>query len=52
LFCGTNDGYVSLFDVGVPSLPTYEGVTPKQLLKLFPDYGENAFAHLLEKQQN
>jgi len=40
LFCGTNDGYVSLFDVGVPSLPTYEGVTPKQLLKLFPDYGD------------
>lgn len=40
LFCGTNDGYVSLFDVGVPSLPTYEGVTPQQLLKLFPDYGD------------
>eukprot|EP00088_Acartia_fossae_P042856 TRINITY_DN4510_c0_g1_i13.p1 TRINITY_DN4510_c0_g1~~TRINITY_DN4510_c0_g1_i13.p1 ORF type:complete len:434 (+),score=129.81 TRINITY_DN4510_c0_g1_i13:47-1348(+) len=40
LFCGTNDGYVSLFDVGVPTLPTYEGVAPKQLLKLYPDYGD------------
>jgi len=40
LFCGTNDGYVSLFDVGIPSLPTYEGVNPKQILKLFPDYGD------------
>lgn len=40
LFCGTNDGYVSLYDVGTPSLPTYDGVNPKQLLKLFPDYGD------------
>jgi len=40
LFCGTNDGVVSLWDVGTPSLPTYDGVNPKQLLKLFPDYGD------------
>lgn len=40
LFCGTNDGHVSLFDVGTPTLPTYDGVNPKQLLKLFPDYGD------------
>jgi WD40 repeat protein len=40
LFVGTNDGYVSLFDVGTPTLPTYDGVHPKQLLKLFPDYGD------------
>ena len=40
LFCGTNDGVVSLWDVGTPTLPTYDGVNPKQLLKLFPDYGD------------
>jgi len=39
LFVGTNDGNVSLFDVGTPTLPTYDGVNPRQLLKLFPDYG-------------
>ena len=31
---------VSLWDVGTPTLPTYDGVNPKQLLKLFPDYGD------------
>ena len=31
---------VSLWDVGLPTLPTYAGVNPKQLLKLFPDYGD------------
>lgn len=40
LFVGTNDGNVSLFDVGTPTLPTYDGVNPRQLLKLFPDYGD------------
>lgn len=40
LFCGTNDGHVSLFDIGTPTLPTYDGVNPQQLLKLFPDYGD------------
>jgi len=40
LFCGTNDGHVSLFDIGTPTLPTYDGVNPTQLLKLFPDYGD------------
>ncbi len=40
LFCGTNDGLVSLWDVGTPSLPTYDSTNPKQLLKLYPDYGE------------
>jgi len=40
LFCGTNDGHVSLFDIGTPSLPTYDGVNPQQLLRLFPDYGD------------
>jgi len=40
LFCGTNDGVVSLWDVGTPTLPSYDGVSPKQLLKLFPDYGD------------
>ena len=39
LFCGTNDGVVSLWDVGTPSLPTYDSTNPKQLLKLYPDYG-------------
>ena len=37
---GTSDGYVSLWDVGTPSLPSYDGVNPVQLLKLFPDYGD------------
>ena len=27
-------------NVGTPTLPTYDGVNPKQLLKLFPDYGD------------
>jgi len=39
LFCGTNDGHVSLFDIGTPTLPTYDGVNPQQLLKLFPTTG-------------
>ena len=37
---GTSDGYVSLWDVGTPSLPSYDGVSPVQLLRLFPDYGD------------
>jgi len=40
LFCGTSDGIVSLWDIGQPTLPSYDGVSPKQLLKLFPDYGD------------
>lgn len=40
LFCGTSDGVVSLWDVGEPSLPSYDGINPRQLLKLFPDYGD------------
>ena len=37
---GTSDGYVSLWDIGQPTLPSYDGVSPKQLLRLFPDYGD------------
>jgi len=41
LFCGTSDGVVSLWDIGQHiSLPSYDGVNPQQLLKLFPDYGD------------
>lgn len=40
LFCGTSDGIVSLWDIGQPTLPSYDGVSPKQILKLFPDYGD------------
>jgi len=41
LFCGTSDGVVSLWDIGQQiSLPSYDGVNPQQLLKLFPDYGD------------
>jgi len=40
LFCGTKDGVVSLWDIGTPILPRFEGVSPKQLLKLLPDYGD------------
>jgi len=40
LFCGTSDGIVSLWDIGQPTLPSYDGVSPKQLMKLFPDYGD------------
>ena len=39
LFCGTNDGVVSLWDVGTPSLPTYDGVNPSMLLKVRPESG-------------
>lgn len=41
LFCGTSDGVVSLWDIGQQiTLPSYDGVNPQQLLKLFPDYGD------------
>lgn len=40
LFCGTSDGYVTLWDVSYPTLPSYDGVNPVQLLRLFPDYGD------------
>ena len=29
-----------VYGLGFPSLPTYDGVNPSMLLKLFPDYGE------------
>ena len=31
---------MSLWDVGTPALPTYDGCSPVLLLKLFPDYGD------------
>ena len=34
LFCGTSNGEVSLWDVGTPSLPTYDVANPSMLLKL------------------
>ncbi len=37
---GTSDGHVALWDIGTPSLPSYDGVSPTQLLRLFPDYGD------------
>ena len=37
---GTSDGAMTLWDIGVPTLPSYEGVNPQLLLKRFPDYGE------------
>lgn len=37
---GTSDGYVSLWDIGTPTLPSYEGVNPTRLLRCFPDYGD------------
>lgn len=40
MFCGTSDGVVSLWDIGQPTLPTYDGVSPQMLVKLFPDYGD------------
>ena len=33
-------GLVNIVQFGFPSLPTYDGVNPSMLLKLFPDYGE------------
>ena len=33
-------GLVDIVQLGFPSLPTYDGVNPSMLLKLFPDYGE------------
>ena len=29
-----------MWDIGQPTLPSYDGVSPKQLMKLFPDYGD------------
>merc|ERR1719510_469121 len=40
MFCGTSDGVVSLWDTGVPKLPTYDGVNVQMLTRLFPDYGD------------
>lgn len=40
LFCGTSDGYVTLWDVGQPTLPSYDGVNPTKILRLYPDYGD------------
>jgi len=37
---GTSDGYVTLWDVGHPTLPSYDGVNPRTLLRLYPDYGD------------
>lgn len=37
---GTSDGYVSLWNIGTPKLPSYDGVNPTQLLRLYPDYGD------------
>jgi len=39
LFCGTDDGLVTLWDVGTPTLPSYDDINPCLLMKLFPDYG-------------
>ena len=33
-------GLVNIVQFEFSSLPTYDGVNPKQLLKLFPDYGD------------
>ena len=33
-------GLVIIVQFGFYSLPTYDGVNPSMLLKLFPDYGE------------
>ena len=33
-------GLVNIVQFGFSSLPTYDGVNPSMLLKLFPDYGE------------
>ena len=40
LFCGTEDGMITLWDIGLPTLPSYDNVNPTKLLKLFPDYGD------------
>ena len=37
---GTSDGMITLWDVGLPTLPSYDNVNPTRLLKLFPDYGD------------
>ncbi len=31
---------MALWDVGTPTMPAYDGVNPKQLLRLYPDYGD------------
>ena len=37
---GTSDGMITLWDIGLPTLPSYDNVNPTKLLKLFPDYGD------------
>jgi hypothetical protein len=37
---GTSDGVISAWDIGLPSLPSYDGVNPTKILRLFPDYGD------------
>ena len=37
---GTSDGMITLWDIGQPTLPSYDNVNPTKLLKLFPDYGD------------
>ena len=34
------DGVVTLWDIGAPKLPTYDGANPQKLMRLFPDYGD------------
>ena len=31
---------ITLWDIGLPTLPSYDNVNPTKLLKLFPDYGD------------
>ena len=40
MFCATNDGVVTMWDVGIPNLPYYNGCEHKILIKMNPDYGD------------
>ena len=40
IFCATNDGVVTMWDVGIPNLPDYNGCGHKILMKINPNYGD------------
>ena len=40
IFCATNDGVVTMWDVGIPNLPYFNGCGHKLLIKINPNYGD------------
>ena len=40
IFCATNDGVVTMWDVETPNLPDYNGCGHKLLMEISPNYGD------------